>query len=98
MKQTVFVVLPNHPLRKIRQVDCEILVCEKMTWAVEPSGRRHLLGTSGFFTRKAAEVRKLGALRKIADSTVLSRMYQTQYIHEAAQRQLNEYRSTGVVH
>lgn len=69
--QQVFIVAG---LRRIREVPAQIHVCEKMTWARWPAHcprKSSLLGTSAFFTRKAAEVRKLGELRKLAARPVL---------------------------
>lgn len=93
-QQKVFIV---RGLRKILEVAAaDILVCEKMTWArVGP--KRFLLGTSAFFTRNAAEVRKLGELRKLA-------AHQFPHWHaagracDAARDQLANFKKTGVLH
>lgn len=92
--QVVFLV---HGLRRIRELPCTILVSEKRTWAEEPCGRRHLLGTSAFFTAKAAEVRKLGELRKIAANP-----YPVWHVAgkaaDGAKRQLKTYAEKGTFH
>ncbi len=98
MIQHVFITTTKHPLRKIREADCEIKVCDKMTWAIEPNGTRHLLGTSGFFTRTAAEVRKLGALRKIEANGAMQGSWRLRGIWQSAHDQMDKYRQTGMVH
>ena len=88
-QQTVFLVKGT---RRIRPVTADILVCDKMTWA-RIGTRRFLLGTSAFFTRKSAEVRKLGELRKLAK--VYGGSWSFQRIVAAARDQLREYEATG---
>jgi hypothetical protein len=90
--QTVFIV---HKLRKIREVKAVIVVCDKWTWA-DVAGKRYLLGTSAFFTRKAAEVRKLGVLRKLAE-TRMPYYHPAARIADLAQMQLNEYKNHGTI-
>lgn len=90
--QTVFLV---KGLRKIREVKADIHVCEKMTWArIGP--KSYLLGTSAFFTRKAAEVRKLGELRKLS-VLVYPAWMSAGRIGQAAREQLQSYEKTGAL-
>lgn len=91
MTQRVFVTI--RPTAPIREWNAEIHVCKMMTWAELPSGRRCLLGTTAFFTRKSAEVRKLGMLRKVVATTALRFLHPTLY--DNAVRQLNEHMYTG---
>lgn len=84
-------------LRKILEVAAaEILVCEKMTWA-RIGTRRFLLGTSAFYTRKAAETRKLGELRKMA-AVRLPHWHAAGQLAAAAQYQLLKFAETGTIH
>lgn len=91
-KQRVFIVNGVRPIREYESL--EIRICEKWTWAVLPSGSKRLLGTTAFFTRKAAEVRKLGELKNA--------IYAPYHVHpgrwDSANRQLIEYRETGTIH
>lgn len=89
--QKVFLV---KGLRRIREVDADIYVCNKMTWA-QVGTRRFLLGTSAFFTRKAAEVRKLGELRKLAELAKYPTFYGD--IGRDAQLALKAYEATGTI-
>lgn len=91
--QTVYLV---HGLRKIREVKAVIVVCDKWTWA-DVAGKRYRLGTSAFFTRKAAEVRKLGVLRKLAEIR-MPYYHPAGRIADLARMQLNEYKNHGTVH
>ena len=94
-KQKVFIV--RNALARIRETEVEIVCGPKMTWALR-GGKRHLLGTTAFFTRKAAEVRKLGLLRKVADNPVLDNIRNTMYMRHDAIEQLKAYKETGVLH
>lgn len=96
-RQKVYIV---DGLKRIREVTAEIHVCEKMTWARYLSGIRSIskrLGTTAFFTRHDAEVRKLGELRKLAAKT-----YPLSHIAghraEIARGYLSEYARTGRIH
>lgn len=91
-RQTVYLVL--NALRRIRPVQADILVCEKMTWA-KVGNRRYLLGIKAFFTVKAAEVRKLGELRKLATARL---PYPVQNLGFEARHQVQLYESTGKFH
>lgn len=91
-QQTVFLV---RGVRKIREVRADILVCEKMTWA-RIGSRRFMLGTTAFYTRKAAEVRKLGELRKL--EKVFLPAYMGGIVADNARFQLAEFEQTGVIH
>lgn len=96
-EQIVFIV---HGTRRIVETTAMILVCGKMSWAEvrKPHyAKRYLLGTSAFFTRKAAEVRKLGVLRKLAACT-LPDWHVAGQIAGRAQHQLNQYAKDGIIH
>lgn len=96
-KQTVFIV---NGLRRILEITATIVVCEKQTWAELDLGyetRRHLLGTSAFFTRKAAEVRKLGELRKLAAVT-MPEWHAAGQMAGRARQQLRDYEKSGSIH
>lgn len=91
-QQIVFLV---HGVRKIREVCADILVCEKLTWA-RVGRKRFLLGTTAFYSRKAAEVRKLGELRKLA--VVFLPQHMGGIAAAMARVQLAEFNQTGVIH
>ena len=91
----VFIFNPSKPTRRIVEMTCRVVVCDRTTWAEEPSGRRHLLGSSAFYTLKAAYRAKRGALEKILQTRVLERMPQTQLLYHDARRQLVEFQETG---
>lgn len=96
--QQVFIV---DGVRKIKERTATILVSEKQTWAEiythwgEPIRRR--LGTKAFFTRKDAEVRKLGELRKIAARPNMPEYCGGRTIIEA-RKQLADYKGSGLIH
>lgn len=107
MRHRVWIMNPAAPLRKIRQVECEIVTCEKTTWAerivlrdvngVAPRGRRHLLGTSAFYTVKAAERAKRGALQKLVDAGPHG-YYGAAQRWDAARTQLKNFAANGTFH
>ena len=93
-QQRVFIV---RGLRKILEVvAADILVCEKMTWA-RVGTKRFLLGTSAFYTRNAAEKRKLGELRKLAARNY-PLWHQAGRACDAARAQLKVFAETRVLH
>lgn len=93
-QQRVFLVRGLGRIREIAAAD--ILVCEKMTWA-HVGTRRFLLGTSAFFTRAAAEKRKLAELRKIvAGPRMPDHMGGLAWEH--ARTQIKQYEETGTLH
>lgn len=96
--QQVFVV---DRLRPITERTATILVCGKRTWAEiydrYGNPKRKLLGTHAFFTRKAAEVRKLGELRALAERNFPS-WHSAGRACDAARGQLAEYNKTGTIH
>lgn len=93
--QRIWIFQPAHPTRRIIETDALILVLEKRTWAETPSGRRHLLGSSSFFTKVAAERAKRGALAKIVETRALYAMQETRSLYLAAEDQLQLFESTG---
>lgn len=88
-------------LKPIAQRTATIIVTGKQTWAEiytrwgEPVRRR--LGTKAFFTRKDAEVRKLGELRKIA-ANPYPFWHGAGRACDAARTQLKAFTETGVLH
>lgn len=94
------VFLVRGPTRRIREVDAEIIVCEKFTWAKLKNGKRHLLGATAFFKRNNAEQMKLGHLRKVAEGTNLSGVanWGLRLAYAEACKQYREYKETGVIH
>lgn len=91
----VFVVDLVRPTRKIIEIDAMIIVAEKRTWAETPSGRRHLVGTSAFYTLQSAERAKRGALVKIVQTHFLGRNPTTMYLYSRAERLLAHYDASG---
>jgi hypothetical protein len=63
----VFLMNPARPLRRVRQIDCAIKVCARTVWAIEPDGRRHLMGSSAFLTQPAAERAQRGCVQRVID-------------------------------
>ena len=94
-KHRVFIFQPSRPTRKIVELEALILTLEKRTWAETASGKRHLLGTSAFYSMAAAERAKRGALVKIMETPVLRRMSQTQGMVQLAEYQLSIYDRLG---
>ncbi len=96
--QQVFVV---DGVRPLKEHTAAVLVSEKQTWAELYDWRgklvRRRLGTKAFFTRKDAEVRKLGELRKIAARPDMP-YYICGRTVESARQQLKAYKETGVLH
>lgn len=97
-KHKVWITLATEPLRNIREVECEIVVCKKTSWAILPTGRRTLLGTGAFYTRKSAEKMKLGRLRKIEADQYQRRLPQLAARWDYAHHQIQEFNATGTVH
>lgn len=93
-QQRVFIVKGCRRILEVAAAD--ILVCDKMTWA-RVGRRRYLLGCRAFFTRKAAEVRKLGELRKLA-ALKFPPWHVAGFVASRAQAQLTDYAKTGVLH
>lgn len=61
----VFIINPKYPTQKILEVKAEIITC-KFSWA-DVDGKRHLIGTSAFFSLPAAKRAKLGYLMKVVE-------------------------------
>jgi hypothetical protein len=75
-----------HGVRKVREIEANIKVCDKTTWAIETDGKRHLLGSSAFYTRPAAERVRLAALQKVVQSNYLR--YRMPWVWNPAAREL----------
>ena len=67
----IFIVSAKHPCQKIKIVEAEVINPEKWTWAVY-KGRRHLVGTTAFYTFASAKRAKVSYLTKIANTSALS--------------------------
>jgi len=93
--QRVFIFQPAHPTRRIIEIDAMVIVTEKCTWAETPAGRRHLLGSSAFFTKAAAERAKRGALVKIVETRYLMTNVRTTDMWHRAQQQLEIFERKG---
>ena len=81
-------------LRKIREVEAEIKVCGKTTWAIVGT-KRFLLGSSAFYTRPAAERTKLAYLYKAQKLVSFPHYMGAGMIGRDAVRQLDAYKATG---
>lgn len=92
-KQHVFIVRQQY---LIREADVEIFIGPKFTWALLSDGKRKLLGCTVFFTRASAERAKLGHLRKMVATGALR--FLVPNVWHSANRQLEEYTKTGVLH
>lgn len=68
----VFYVNLRKPWRPIITVDCEIIICEKLVWAVDCHGARRLLGASAFITLPSADRARFGALKRATLPVVAS--------------------------
>jgi len=90
--QTVYIVNLKSATRPILEVEAEIRICEKHTWAVVKK-RRFLLGASAFFTEKSAQRAKLGLLHAIMKKARFVPHLAGQALH-----QLHVYKLTGVIH
>jgi len=69
----MYLISALHPCRKIKEVDVEVLSPNgdrKWTWAIH-RGRRHLVGSSAFYTLPAAWRSKVGYLTKIIETKAL---------------------------
>lgn len=98
MSHKVFIVLPERPLRPIREIEVEISVKPKTTWAIAKTGRKYLLGTSAFYTMKAAQRCKLARLQKIAATPGMQYSRFGAEVWWRARDQLTEYAATGTIH
>ena len=60
---TFFTIDPKYPVRQIRTYDMSVRVCGKTSWAI---GRHksYLIGSTAFYTLKAAERSKFGHIEK----------------------------------
>lgn len=96
--QQVFIV---DGLKPITERTATILVCGKATHAevYDRYGKTHRrrLGTKAFFTRKDAELRKLGELRKIAAHN-FPPWHAAGRACDTARAQLRAFNETGAVH
>jgi hypothetical protein len=91
--KTIYYVNLKRPWRQILVIECEIVQCEKFTWAVDCRGVKRLLGASAFFTLASAERAKVGALEKTAHPAVATK---APHAYEAARAELRKYRSTAM--
>lgn len=67
----MFIVDLRHLVPSIREHEVEVRVCKKTVWAVRSDGRRHLIGSSAFQTRPAAERALRGILNKIVTDSYM---------------------------
>jgi hypothetical protein len=86
-----------HGLRKIREREVTIKVCGKTTWAICYDGKRHLLGSTAFYTRAAAERCKLAYLYKTAPLAQFPHWHPAGRLGSEAASQLGIYKHTGVL-
>lgn len=93
--QQVFIMDPAYPLRQIVEREVMIVVGDKCTWAEHANGKRHLVGTSVFFTLPSAERAKRGALVKIVENGALRCMPLTHDMWARADHQLQLFEKTG---
>lgn len=84
----IFYVNLKSPWRSILEVEANIVVCKKFTWAVDCRGQKRLLGASAFFTLASAERAKIGALMKLVKPALAFKVPQVYY---AARDELNKY-------
>lgn len=86
------IVSLRSPWRLIREVEAEIFIGKKMTWAIRPGGRRHLIGSSAFHTEASAGRARLALLTRIAESGY----HKAKHYHlwQAAERQLKLLKGT----
>lgn len=68
MKHPFYIINGGRPLGRIVHAECELIVTKKRSWAVH-HGHRRLIGSTAFYTRKAAERVKLAELKKLCDKT-----------------------------
>ena len=64
MKTDVYLFDLKRPWREPYSAPCT-LVIRKWSWAIDPRGKRHLVGASAFFTEASAARARIGALQKI---------------------------------
>lgn len=50
----LFLLDSRHPSHEVEEREVSIKVCKMTVWAVRPSGRRYLMGSTAFCTRVAA--------------------------------------------
>lgn len=93
----VFFMDPKRPIRESRQIEVEIIVCDKTSWAVLADGSRRLVGSSIFFTLASANRARRGALQKVVDDTALASMWKTREFYHQAKLALNKLKQ-GVLH
>jgi hypothetical protein len=86
-----------HGLRKIREREVTIKVCGSTTWAICYDGKRHLLGSTAFYTRAAAERCKLAVLQKLAQCSTFPDWHVAGRMGREAASQLGVYKHTGVL-
>lgn len=86
----VFLYNPSRPGSRIIEVEATIEVLAKASWA-SYRGKRHLLGSTAFYTLAAANRAKRGALQKVWETTALDRMSQTMGLRSQARWQLDYY-------
>lgn len=61
----LYLVSTKSPTRVLRMFEAE-LIQGKWTWAVDHRGRRHLVGTTAFYTYSAACRAKAGGMLRLA--------------------------------
>lgn len=84
-------------VERIRERECTIVVKHRTTWAIDDNGRKYLLGSTAFYTLKAAERAKVGRLQKMVASTWLPRYWRGE-LWARAKQQLANYNAKGTFH
>ena len=85
-------------LRKIREREVTIKVCNKTTWAICQDGKRHLLGSSAFYTLAAAQRCKLAYLYKTVKLAQFPVWMGAGRVGREAASQLGLCKQTGTIH
>lgn len=90
----VFLYTPNRPGSAIIQVEAEIEVKEKCTWA-HYRKKHFLLGSTVFYTLPAANRAKRGALQKLIDTPFHYHNPRTMHLPGVAKQALAEFEAKG---
>lgn len=90
----VFIYNPSRPGSAIVQVEAEIEVKEKCTWA-HVRNKHFLLGATAFYTLPSANRAKRGALQKVIDTPFHYRNPRTMHLPDNAKRALAEFEAKG---
>ena len=77
----LYIIEPKKPWRIIRCKPCLIIVGKKRVWASPLlfCDKRHLIGSSAFYTKAAAERSRLSYLNRIKDSRFVAYRWPTAY-------------------